>query len=117
MRGLAATGLLLLGGLDLAGALLVSPSTWAVLVHDPVRPWLVTLLRALAAVGPGAGLAAVLSLTCAVGAGAVLARQDWARVLGAILAVLHLPLVVVSLPLLWALANLPASPRVVAEPA
>jgi len=117
MRALAAMGLLVLGGLDLAGAVFVSPSTWAVFVHDPVRPVGVTALRALLAVGPGAGLAAVLALTCVVGAWAVVVRQDWAKALGAVLAVLHLPLLVVSLPLLWALSSLPAARGTSAEAA
>ncbi len=117
MRALAAIGLLVLGGLDLAGAVFVSPATWVVFVHDPARPLGVTALRALLAVGPGAGLATVLALTCLLGAWAVVVRQDWAPSLGAVLAILHLPLVVVSAPLLWALSSLPAAERPSGEPA
>ena len=66
-------GLLVLGALDVAGALLVSPSTAAVFVADPLRPDWVLWARAVFAVGPGVALSLALCTTCAIGAGAVLA--------------------------------------------
>ncbi len=116
MRWWVATGLLLLGGLDVAAALLLSPSTAAVFVADPLRPEWGLWVRAVFAVGPGLALSLALATTCAIGAGAVLARQSWGPPLGAILAVLHLPYLVVSLPLLFAARALPEALPAEPEP-
>jgi len=109
-------GLLVLGALDVAGALLVSPSTAAVFVADPLRPDWVLWARAVFAVGPGVALSLALCTTCAIGAGAVLARQSWGPPLGVILAVLHLPYLMVSLPLFFAARALPQGHPAEPEP-
>ena len=111
MRWLVATGLLLLGAIDVLAALLLSPATAAVFVADPSRPDWVLGVRAFFAVGPGVALALALAATCAVGAGGVALRQPWGRPLGGILAALHLPYLPVSLPLLGAVQTLPLPKR------
>ncbi len=111
MRWLGGAGLLLLGGLDAAAAALSSPSTWALLVHDPERHWGVVMLRAVFAVGPGIALALSLTLTCVVAAWAVVRPLDWGRPLGLVLAGLHLPAFVVAVPLFALLWYLPDPPR------
>ena len=111
MRWLVATGLLLLGGIDILAAVLMSPATTAVFVADPSRPDWVLGVRAFFAVGPGMALALALATTCAIGAGAVAMNQPWGRPLGQILAALHLPYAPVSLPLWAAVQSLPVPRR------
>lgn len=107
MRWWVVMGLLILAVLDVTGALLLSPTTAAVFVADPVRPEGVLWLRALFAVGPGVALAGALALTCGIASLGVALRQPWGKPLGGILAALHLPWVLVSVPLLLAVRGLP----------
>jgi hypothetical protein len=87
------------------------PWAFAILVHDPARPWPVLGVRVMVLAILLLGASGIGTVVAALGAAGVSFKQPWGVALGWFVVVLHIGFLPLSLPLAYALSHLPFLPE------